>query len=79
LAGTIAIGAKPGRLDATDSTGGTGIIMKPKKELELVWDMLDRAMSVIDELTNQRPPHPRLENEIEEIQEEMFNIRGEIE
>jgi gas vesicle protein len=53
--------------------------MEPKKELELVWDMLDRAMSVIDELTNQRPPHPRLENEIEDIQEEIFNIRGRIE
>lgn len=53
--------------------------MEPKKELELVWDMLDRAMSIIDELTNQRPPHPRLENEIEDIQEEMFNIRGKIE
>lgn len=53
--------------------------MEPKKELELVWDMLDRAMSIIDELTNQRPPHPRLENEIEDINEGIYELRGKIE
>ena len=50
--------------------------MKTKEELDLVWDMLARAMSVIDDLTSLRPIASRLEQEIEEIQDEMAEIEG---
>ena len=50
--------------------------MKTKEELEQVWDMLARAMSVIDDLTNLRPPALRIQREIEEIQDEITEIEG---
>jgi hypothetical protein len=42
------------------------------QELEQVWDMLARAMSVIDDLTNLRPPCVRTQQEIDDLLE---NIR----
>jgi hypothetical protein len=50
--------------------------MKPKEELDLVWELLHRAMSVIDDLTSLRPIASRLEQEIEEIQDEITEIEG---
>jgi hypothetical protein len=50
--------------------------MKKKEELDLVWDLLHRAMSVIDDLTSLRPPALRIQREIEEIQDEIAEIEG---
>jgi hypothetical protein len=50
--------------------------MKNKEELDLVWELLHRAMSVIDDLTSLRPIASRLEQEIEEIQDEIAEIEG---
>jgi hypothetical protein len=50
--------------------------MKKKEELDLVWELLHRAMSVIDDLTGLRPIASRLEQEIEEIQDEITEIEG---
>jgi hypothetical protein len=50
--------------------------MKEKDELELVWDMLTRAMSVIENLTNLRPPHPRIQQEIDDLIEEIREMEG---
>jgi hypothetical protein len=50
--------------------------MKKKEELDLVWELLHRAMSVIDDLTSLRPPALRIQREIEEIQDEMAEIEG---
>jgi hypothetical protein len=50
--------------------------MKKKEELDLVWELLHRAMSVIDDMTTLRPPALRIQREIEEIQDEMAEIEG---
>jgi len=50
--------------------------MKKKEELDLVWELLHRAMSVIDDLTTLRPPALRIQREIEEIQDEINEIEG---
>jgi hypothetical protein len=50
--------------------------MKNKEELDAVWELLHRAMSVIDDLTSLRPIASRLEQEIEEIQDEIAEIEG---
>lgn len=50
--------------------------MTPQQELDQVWDMLARAMSVIEDLTNLRPPALRIQREIEEIQDEIVDIQG---
>ena len=50
--------------------------MKKKEELDLVWELLHRAMSAIDDLTSLRPIASRLEQEIEEIQDEITKIEG---
>jgi hypothetical protein len=75
LAGANAIGGEPSRLDAGNSTGGTGI-MTPQQELELVWDMLARAMSVIDDLTNLRPPCSRTQQAIDDLIEGIHELEG---
>ena len=50
--------------------------MKPKEELDLVWDMLARAMSVIDDLTNLRPPCARTQQEIDDLIEDVHELEG---
>jgi hypothetical protein len=50
--------------------------MNTKEELEAVWGLLHRAMSVIEDMTNLRRVAPRLEQEIEEIQEEIIELEG---
>jgi len=50
--------------------------MKTKKELDLVWDMLARAMSVIDDLTNLRPPYPRTQQAIDDLLEGIHKLEG---
>ena len=50
--------------------------MSNKEELNAVWELLHRAMSVIDDLTNLRPPALRIQREIEEIQDEIVDIQG---
>lgn len=50
--------------------------MTPEAELELVWDMLARAMSVIDDLTNLRPPCSRIQQEIEDLIEGIHELEG---
>jgi len=50
--------------------------MKKKEELDLVWELLHRAMSVIEDMTTLRPPALRIQREIEKIQDEMAEIEG---
>ena len=50
--------------------------MKPENELELVWDMLARAMSVIDDLTNLRPPCARTQQEIDDLIEGIHELEA---
>jgi hypothetical protein len=50
--------------------------MKKKEELDLVWELLHRAMSVIEDMTTLRPPALRIQQEIEEIQDEISEIEG---
>jgi hypothetical protein len=50
--------------------------MKPEDELDLVWDMLARAMSVIDDLTNLRPPAPRIQQAIDDLLEGIYELEG---
>lgn len=50
--------------------------MKPEDKLELVWDMLARAMSVIDDLTNLRPPCSRTQQEIDDLIEGIHELTG---
>ena len=50
--------------------------MNPQEELELVWDMLARAMSVIDDLTNLRPPCLRTQEAIDDLIEGIHELEG---
>ena len=50
--------------------------MRNRDELDVVWELLHRAMSVIDDLTNLRPPAFRIQREIEELQDEIAEIEG---
>jgi hypothetical protein len=50
--------------------------MKKKEELDLVWELLHRAMSVIDDLTSLRPPCSRTQQEIDDLQEGIHEIEG---
>lgn len=50
--------------------------MKNEDELELVWDMLARAMSVIDDLTNLKPPCARTQQEIDDLIEGIHELEG---
>lgn len=50
--------------------------MTPEAELDQVWDMLARAMSVIDDLTNLRPPCSRTQQEIDDIIEGIHELTG---
>ena len=50
--------------------------MKPQEELEQLWDMLARAMSVIDDLTNLRPPCARTQQEIDDLIEGIHELEG---
>ena len=51
-------------------------LSKQKAELDLVWDMLARAMSVIDDLTNLRPPCSRTQQEIDDLIEGIHELEG---
>jgi hypothetical protein len=53
-----------------------GAEMKTKEELDLVWDMLARAMSVIDDLTNLRPPAPHIQQAIDDLLEGIHELEG---
>ena len=50
--------------------------MTPQQELDQVWDMLARAMSVIDDLTNLRPPCARTQQEIDDLLEGIQELEG---
>jgi hypothetical protein len=50
--------------------------MKPEDELDQVWDMLARAMSVIDDLTNLRPPCARTQQAIDDLIEGIHELEG---
>jgi hypothetical protein len=50
--------------------------MTPQQELDQVWDMLARAMSVIDDLTNLRPPCARTQQEIDDLIEGIHELEG---
>jgi len=50
--------------------------MNQKQELEKVWDMLAKAMSVIDDLTNLRPPCARTQQEIDDLIEGIRELEG---
>ena len=50
--------------------------MNQQQELEQVWDMLARAMSVIDDLTNLRPPCARTQQEIDDLIEGIRELEG---
>lgn len=50
--------------------------MKQKDELEQVWDMLHRAMSVIEDLTGHRQPNARLQQEIDDLIEGIHELEG---
>ena len=50
--------------------------MTPQQELDQVWDILARAMSVIDDLTNLRPPCARTQQEIDALSEGIHELEG---
>jgi hypothetical protein len=50
--------------------------MTPQQELDQVWDMLHWAMLVIDDLTNLRPPHPRIQQAIDDLLEGIHELEG---
>ena len=50
--------------------------MNQQEELDQVWDMLARAMSVIDDLTNLRPPCARTQQEIDDLIEGIHELEG---
>ena len=50
--------------------------MNQQQELDQVWDMLARAMSVIDGLTNLRPPCARTQQEIDDLIEGIHELEG---
>ena len=50
--------------------------MNTQQELEQVWDMLARAMSVIDDLTNLRPPCARTQQAIDDLIENIRELEG---
>jgi predicted Zn-dependent protease len=51
-------------------------LSKQKAELDQVWDMLARAMSVIDDLTNLRPPCARTQQAIDDLIEGIHELEG---
>ena len=50
--------------------------MKPQEELEQVWDMLHRAMMVIEDLTGHYHPNARLQQEIDDLIEGIHELEG---
>jgi len=50
--------------------------MKTKEELEQVWDMLHRAMMVINDLTGHYEPNLRLRQEIDDLLEGIHELEG---
>ena len=59
-----------------ERTGGKANNMKTKEELKQVWDMLHRAMSVIDDLTNLRRPCSRTQQAIDDLIEGIHELEG---
>ena len=50
--------------------------MNQEQELDQLWDMLARVMSVIDDLTNLRPPCSRTQQEIDDLIEGIHELEG---
>jgi hypothetical protein len=50
--------------------------MKSQQELDQLWDILARAMSVIEDLTNLRPPAPRIQQAIDDLLEGIHELEG---
>ena len=50
--------------------------MKNKEELDAVWELLHRAMSVIEDMTTLRPPALRIQLEVKELQDEIASLEG---
>jgi hypothetical protein len=50
--------------------------MSDKEELEQVWDMLHRAMLVINDLTGHYKPNLRLRQEIDDLLEGIHELEG---
>lgn len=50
--------------------------MKPQEELEQVWDMLHRAMMVINDLAGHYQPCWRLQQEIDDLLEGIHELEG---
>jgi len=50
--------------------------MKTKEELDLVWDMLHRAMMVINDLTGHYEPNWRLKQAIDDLLEGIHELEG---
>jgi hypothetical protein len=50
--------------------------MNQQQELDQLWDMLARAMSVIDDLTNLRPPCARTQQEIDDLIDDIRELEG---
>ena len=50
--------------------------MKPQEELEQVWDMLHRAMMVINDLAGHYQPNWRIQQEIDDLLEGIHELEG---
>jgi hypothetical protein len=50
--------------------------MKTKEELDQVWDMLHRAMMVINDLAGHYEPNLRLRQEIDDLLEGIHELEG---
>ncbi len=50
--------------------------MSDKEELDQVWDMLHRAMMVINDLTGHYEPNLRLRQEIDDLLEGIHELEG---
>jgi hypothetical protein len=50
--------------------------MKTKEELDQVWDMLHRAMMVINDLTGHYEPNWRLKQAIDDLLEGIHELEG---
>ena len=50
--------------------------MKQKDELEQVWNMLHRAMMVINDLTGHYHPNARIQQEIDDLLQGIHELEG---
>lgn len=47
-----------------------------KEELQLVWDMLHRAMTLVNDLTGHYQPNWRIQQEIDDLIEGIHELEG---